>query len=442
MAKTLLSRSNLETIARESDLDISTTDDAEFNSLISQLANDIQLNFTGRDNIYTISYDNEAPAMAQRVVQETLELFVEGSLGNNRRDTDTAGRFLDEQIADYEVRLADAEQRLAAFKRRYSDILPLSGTYYGAVQGQRSELEQTQLQIRQTQEQIDAIKAQLSISKIGDSFDVKGAGESGLETRYDDRIRALEDKLDNLMLRYTDQHPDVIETKALLANLEASRKEEIESFLSEQDEGDGQPQGAYNSQLSLDMSRLQSNIASLKVKEEDLKKKIADLDSKIDLVPQIEAEQASLNRDYGITKKRYEELLSRRESADLTRRADVSAEEFQFRIIEPPMVPRKPSGPQRLVLYSAVLLAGFGVGIGIAFVLNQLSPVLVRARQLHELTDYPIWGTVTHLEIDSIAKKNKRKIVVFALSSLGVVILYGALMTAELMNINLSGMLS
>ncbi|WP_137166269.1 XrtA system polysaccharide chain length determinant [Salinimonas lutimaris] len=442
MAKTLLSRSNLETIARESDLDITTASDADFNALISRLANDIQLSFTGRDNIYTISYDNEAPAMAQRVVQETLELFVEGSLGNNRRDTDTAGRFLDEQIADYEVRLADAEQRLAAFKRRYSDILPLSGTYYGALQGQRNELEQTQLQIRQTQEQIDAIKAQLSTSKLSDSFDVRNEGDSTLKTRYDERIKALEDKLDNLMLRYTDQHPDVIETKALLENLEASRKEEIENFLSEQVDGEGNPQGEYNSQLSLDMSRLQSNIASLRVKEEDLKKKIADLDSKIDLVPQIEAEQASLNRDYGITKKRYEELLSRRESADLTRRADVSAEEFQFRIIEPPMVPRAPSGPQRLVLYTAVLLAGFGIGIGIAFVMNQLSPVLVRARQLHELTDYPIWGTVTHLEIDSITKKNNRKIVVFAASSLGVVILYGALMTAELMNINLSGMLS
>ena len=55
MARTLLSRSNLETIARESDLDITTTSDAEFNGLINQLSNDIQLEFTGKDNIYEIS---------------------------------------------------------------------------------------------------------------------------------------------------------------------------------------------------------------------------------------------------------------------------------------------------------------------------------------------------------------------------------------------------
>lgn len=441
MARTLLSRSNLETIARESDLDIATTNDSEFNDLVSELSDEIELIYTGEDNIYDIIYTNEAPNAAQRVVQETLALFVEGSLGNNRRDTDTAGRFLDEQIADYENRLAESEQRLAEFKRKYSEILPLSGTYYGSLQAMKNSLEATRLEIRQTKQQIDAMKAQISSGKMSDSFGVRNEGENALKTRYDDRIKSLEDQLDTLTLRYTEQHPDVVETKALLANLEEARQEEIQQFFSEQDDETGQPVGEYNSQLSLEVSRLQSNIASLEVKEDDLEKKIADVESRIDLVPQIEAEQASLNRDYGITKKRYEELLSRRESSDLSRRADVSAEEFQFRIIEPPMVPNSPSGPQRLMLYTLVLLVGFGVGIGIAFLLNQVAPILVRARQLKDLTDYPIWGTVTHLEVERISKVNRGRIMAFTLSSLAIVVLYGALMTAELLNVNFQGML-
>lgn len=442
MAQTLLSRSNLETIARESDLDITTTTDEEFNSLINDLSNDIKLIDTGKDNIYNIAYENESPAVAQRVVQETLSLFVEGSLGNNRRDTDTAGRFLDEQIADYESRLADAEQRLAAFKRKYSEILPMTGSFYDSLRQLKASLENTQLQIRQARQQIDSMRAQISSSKMADSFGVRNDSSSALQTRYDQRIKSLEDQLDSLMLRYTDQHPDVIETKQLLSSLEDARQEEIDQFLKEQGAEEGQPVGAYNSQISLEVSRLQSEIASLQVQEEDLKGKITELESKIDLIPQIEAEQASLNRDYGITKKRYEELLTRRESADISRRADVSAEEFQFRIIEPPLVPSEPSGPQRLMLYTLVLLIGFGVGVGIAFLLNQLSPVLVRARQLRELTDYPVWGTVTHLEIESIGKENKRRYVVFAASSLALVFIYGALMAAELMNLNLQGVLS
>ena len=126
MAKTLLSRSNVEKIARESDLDITTNTEDEFESLVTSLSKEIALSSTGRDNIYNISFSNKEPLVAQRVVQETLDLFVEGSLGNNRKDTDTAGRFLDEQIAEYESRLAEAEQRLANFKRQYNDILPLA----------------------------------------------------------------------------------------------------------------------------------------------------------------------------------------------------------------------------------------------------------------------------------------------------------------------------
>ena len=88
MAKTLLSRSNVETIARESDLDVTVTADSAYNKLITDLTDDIKLKGTGRDNIYTISYANESPEMARTVVQETLDLFVEGSIGGSRRDVD------------------------------------------------------------------------------------------------------------------------------------------------------------------------------------------------------------------------------------------------------------------------------------------------------------------------------------------------------------------
>ncbi|NMH59074.1 XrtA system polysaccharide chain length determinant [Alteromonas ponticola] len=440
MAQTLLSRSNLETIARESDLDITARTDRQFNDLIDNLSDAITLESTTKDNIFTINYQHRNPNVAQRVVQETLELFVEGSLGNNRRDTDTAGRFLDEQIADYETRLSDAEQRLADFKRKYSDVLPLQGTFYNSLQAYKNELENTQLEIAQTQQQIDTVKSQIS-SKVSDSFGVRSEGEIGLQTRYDDRIKALEDQLDNLTLRFTDQHPDVIETKALLAQLEQSRDEELQQFLEEQGLASGQPVGELNSQLALEVSRLQSNIASLRVKEKSLESKITSLDSKVDLVPQIEAELASLNRDYGITKKRYEELLSRRESADLSRRAEVSAEEFQFRIIEPPLIPNEPAGPNRIILYSLVLLVGFGVGVAIAFLISQLAPVLVRANQLSDITEYPVWGVVSHLQADSILQRNRSHLVVFGASSGVIVLMYGFLVSAEILNIQLPGVL-
>ncbi|WP_218310118.1 XrtA system polysaccharide chain length determinant [Alteromonas antoniana] len=439
MAKTLLSRSNVETIARESDLDISVTSDAAFDNLVRKLADQIELSSTGRDNIFNITYNNSNPVMAQRVVQETLDLFVEGALGNNRRDTDTAGRFLDEQIAEYEARLSEAEQRLADFKRQYSDILPLSGSFYSSLQDLNSQLELTQLEIKQTQQQADSLRSQLSGNRGTDGFGVSNADEPVLRTRYDERIRGLEEELDRLKLRFTEMHPDVIETKALLDSLETARQREIDAFMNQEDGESSQPLNELNRELKLEVSRLESNIASLRVKEQNLQGKIAELESKVDLIPQIEAESTALNRDYGITKRKYEELLSRRESADLSRRADVSAEEMQFRIIEPPLLPTSPSGPNRAIMYTAVLILGFGAGIGIAFLISQLGPVLVRPKQLLQLTDYPIWGTVTHLDIVKIRKKNRTRVAVFALSCGAILAMYGVLMGADIMNIDLVG---
>ena len=439
MAKTLLSRSNVEIIARESDLDIAAQTEAQFEGIVSELVNSIRLSSTGRDNIYNISYENKDAIVAQKVVKETLDLFVEGALGNNRRDTDTAGKFLDEQIAEYESRLSEAEQRVADFKRQYNDILPLSGTYYAQLQRLQGELEDTQLQIKQTKQQVDSLKSQMAQKKSSDSFGVTNADEPVLRTRYDDRIRGLEEQLDTLKLRFTDKHPDVIETKALLESLEAARTKEIDAFLNESDEDGTQPLNDLNREIKLEVSRYQSNLAALEVKETDVKAKIARLESKVDLIPQIEAENTALNRDYSITKGKYEELLSRKEAADLSRRAEVSSEELQFRIIEPPLVPKRPSGPNRLILYTAVLIIGFGSGIGVAFLVSQLNPILIRPKQLLQIADYPIWGTVTHLDLSEIKRKNRNRLLIFLLSSGSIVAMYAVLAAAEILNIHLLG---
>lgn len=437
MARTLLSRSNVEKIARESDLDITTNSEQEFEDLVTALAFEIQLRSAGRDNIYNISYEHPNAVTAQRVVQATLDLFVEGSLGNNRRDTDTAGRFLEEQIAEYESRLTEAEQRLANFKRQYNNILPLSGSYYSSLQTLNSDLENTRLEIRQTTQQVESLKSQIKKSTTIANSSVSNQEDSMLKTRYDERIQTLEEQLDRLQLRFTSKHPDVIETQLLLDSLEDSRKKEIESFIASMGSDGQAPMNELTQEIRLEMSRLQGEIASLEVKENDLQRKIAELESKVDLIPQIEAESTALNRDYEIMKNKYEELLARRESADLSRRAEVSAEELQFRIIEPPLVANKPSGPNRIILYTMTLLLGFGGGIGLAFLVSQLNPVLVRPKQLTRLSDYPIWGTVSHLNVGKIRRTNKIRVFVFVVSSGTIFMLFSILVTAEIMNINL-----
>lgn len=439
LTRTLLSRENIEKIARETDLDLTTSSEAQFEGLVTSLKGRIKLRGTGRNNIYTFSFADGNPETAQRVVQETLNVFVESALGKNRKGTDTADRFINDEIAEYETQLAEAEQRLADFKRQYSSILPVQGTFYQNLSRMNQSLEATQLEISQLEQQIASMKKQQVKSSRSDGLGVINDDNGAvLRTRYDDRILALEERIDALLLRFTTKHPDVVEANTLLESLEAARKKEIEAFLATPDSEDSNaPLSELNRQLKLQASLLEGQLASLKVKENSIKSKIGNLESKIDLIPQIEAESTALNRDYGIKKNKYEQLLARRESADLSRRADSSSEDLQFRIMEPAMVPTKPSGPQRFMLYTGMLALGFGVGIAIAFLISQLKPILLRSSQLSLISDYPVWGVVTHLEKAKIKRQERLRMLVFLISSGAVVSMYCVLVVAESMNINL-----
>jgi len=439
MAQTLKSRSNIEEIARQSDLDVTVTTDADYERLVLDLTNDIKLSSTSRSNIYTIAYTHRNPQVARTVVQETLDVFVEGSLGGNRSGNDTATRFIDEQIAEYEARLSEAEQQRADFRREHSDILPLQGSFHNKLQGLNDQLSNTRLQIREAEQKASTLRNRITNGrKASDSFAVQGGNSAPvITTRFDNRITGLEERLDDLMLRFTNKHPDVIEAQDLLENLQAARDKEIETYLNEDTDGDSPILSQLNQEITLEISRLEGEIASLRVREDDFDSKIEALRTKIDLVPQIEAEGLSKNRNYNIIKQKYEELLTRKEAADISKSAEVSSEELQFRIIKPPLVPPEPSGPQRLLFYTGVLFAGFGVGVGLAFLMSQLTPVLVRGHQLTSITGFPILGVVTHLDLDAIKRKQRFRAVVFFASSSAIFFMYLVLVATDTMNINI-----
>ncbi|EWH11160.1 polysaccharide chain length determinant protein, PEP-CTERM locus subfamily [Catenovulum agarivorans DS-2] len=419
MTKTLLSRPNLEKIARNTDLDINAKTEAQYESLISMLKREINFKASGRENIYTINFEHSDPQVAKRVVEETLTLFVESTLGSNRQDSDTATKFLDSQIAEYEKRLAAAETRLSDFKRRHADVVVQStGGVYGQLSQLKSQLEATNLQIQEAESRLEQVQSALSASK--QSAASSASSSNVLETQYDARIESLQTKLDDLLIRYTARHPDVIEARSMLKRLQEQREQEIaeyqQSLIGE--EGDvANIQGRVGQEMVITMQTLKNELASLNVRKQNAENKIQALQDKMDLIPQIEAEMAGLNRDYGITKKKYDELLVRRESVLMSKQADLQSDDVQFRVIEPPRVPLSPSGPPRVIYNILVLIVGFGAGIGLAFLTSQINPVILRPQQLTKITGLPVFGTISHVDYQQLRKVENKKLMVFWVSN-------------------------
>src|SRR6185503_6449294 len=116
LSRTLISRPNVEKLVRMADLDLAAKSKSEQDSMIDGLMKTLRIESMGRDNLYTLSYRSTTPEHAKRVVQSLTSIFVESNLGDKRKDSDSAKRFIDDQIKVYEKKLEEAEARLKDFK--------------------------------------------------------------------------------------------------------------------------------------------------------------------------------------------------------------------------------------------------------------------------------------------------------------------------------------
>ncbi|SET37280.1 XrtA system polysaccharide chain length determinant [Thalassotalea agarivorans] len=431
MIRTLKSRPNLERIARMTDLDIQTTSEQQFDQLIDDLKDDIEIQKVGgrNENIFTVTYRHKDPDIAKNVVQSALSVFIENTLGENRSDSDEAQKFLNAQIKEYEQRLVAAEARLTDFKQKNADVLPNQyGGYYDKLNIAKEQLKAINLNLRETESQLENAKAQLYAApdeiKSGQS---KIKHQNAIATTYDDRIAELEANLDALLLRYTDRHPDVKEVKRRLADLNRLRDQEIQAYLDVNSGGtDARSKLSQNpviQSLQIQVNQLESQVASIRVRRDEYQGQVDDLEEKIHILPEIEAELTALNRGYEITKGKYEELLSRKETAQIAKQADQSTSKIEFRVIDPPRKPNKPAGPKRILFATGVLIFGFGTGIGLALLVSQINPVVTSAHQLTANTGIPVFGSVSATESLGLIKSHRRRTWGFVISNVLLFIL-------------------
>lgn len=424
MVRTLLSRPNLERISRMTDLDVQANNSEEYEKIINGLKKNIKISSVGRENIYTLSIEDRDPEMAKNIVRSALTVFIENTLGETRSDSDSAQKFLNTQLKEYENRLANSEAKLTAFKQKYSGILPgQSGGYYAKLNKNRDELKAIELEILENKTRLDSAKKQLTQSILADTNSGnKIKSESSIQTTYDDRINELEVQLDGLKLRYTDRHPDVIEVSRNLEHLNSLRSAEIEKYIDENNENTGSLKrlsaNPVIQEVQIEVNHLENLIASLDVRSNNYRQRIKELEDRVHTLPEIEAELIALNRGYEITKSKYEELLSRKETAQLAQSADETTDKIQFRVIDPPRKATKPSGPKRFVLFGVVTVVGFGVGIGLSLLMSQLNPVATSTAQLSKITGVPIFGVISANENLGLHKWHQKKTFLFIGSNL------------------------
>ncbi len=435
LSRTLISRPNLEKLVRMADLDLKNQTKADQEATIEMLTKTLSIQSAARgDNLYTLTYRDKDPETAKRVVQALVSIFVESSLGASRKDTATASTFINEQIKTYEGKLEEAESRLKEFRLRNLQTMSADGKdSAGRLAEMSTQLDRARLELREAVNARDAAKQQLDAerNRVGNTTTQSLLQESSLSVstpELDARIEAQKRNLDALLQRYTELHPDIVSTRKLLKDLEEQKRKEVAEL---RKQAMAAPSGANGSNASLVQQELGRMLAAAEVQVAGLRARVDEYSARysqalaaVKTAPQLEAELAQLNRDYGIHKKNYEDLVARRESAAISGELDVASGVADFRLIDPPRASPKPVAPNRLLLLAAALGAAVVTGLFTAFAASQLRPVFHDASELRLRTELPVLGVVSMLVTDAEKRRERVDLIRFLAGSGGLVVVF------------------
>ena len=433
LSRTLISRPNMEKLVRMTDMDLHVTSAEQRERLVDSLMRSLYIKSVGRDNLYTIGFLDPNPHQARRVVQSLLSIFVESGLAQKGNDTGRAQRFIEDQIKTYAKRLTDAENRVKEFRLKHMDFGSSEGNdYFGSMSALAEKRRQAKLQLQEANQSHEALKKQLAALKAQPSSPAQLDDSAALATPdLDARIDALKKNLDELTLRYTDKHPDVVNTRSMIAELEKQRKEkkkQLQKDLQEsrQDNPAGDGGDPVAQQLKIALADSDAQIAGLQARVADYDTRYNKLLAKARSIPEQEAEFARLNRDYNIEKQNYQTLVQRRESAAMSGELEQATGVANFRVIDPPRVSPNPVSPNRQLLVPLVLLASLCAGFAASYFYSMVHPTFHDNRSLKTVGRRPVLGAVSLIRNAEVLAKRRRRAVLFYGGVGGLVATYGA----------------
>ncbi|MBY0431143.1 MAG: hypothetical protein K2Q10_08095, partial [Rhodospirillales bacterium] len=302
MQRTLLSRPNLEKVARATDLHLRANDPVAVEKLLESINSHTSVTMDA-PNLFTVSFTDADAQMAKEVVQKLINIFVESNLGQSRADMENARAFIERQIAQYEAQLKAADQRIAEFRGQNVNILSGNVTFAARLEMTRQSVIEARLALEDSISRRDQLAANLKTIPQTMDGPAMAVGASPQAAR----VAELQKSLDAMKLRgFTDEHPDVAATRRALDQAMS--------------EGGGRGGGGYSvsrmsnplyEQIKLRLVDAEATVATAQRRVQQTQQDSERLKEMAQAAPGIEAQLADMQREYGVLRSNYEQLLSR-----------------------------------------------------------------------------------------------------------------------------------
>jgi succinoglycan biosynthesis transport protein ExoP len=392
---------------------------------VEQMRNDINIELVsapdhpGEYTAFKMRYSAGSPELAQRVNSELTSLFIAENVNVQRQLSENTTDFLEAQLADARASMAEQEAKVAAFKSKHLGELPTQ------LESNMQILAGLQNQLQSAQQTMDAARQQKlyleSLLQQYHSADTSlgGVNPMGGSPRTLDEMRLT---LQDLRSRYTDVHPDVIALKQKIAQAEQLKKQRESEFAANQKDGTTaggvdtaalpDTQGGSPSPMMQVQSQLKANqleISNIQKHEKELESQISRYQARLNLTPETEQELTSISRGYEESKTNYNSLLQKQMQSQLATSLEHRQQGEQFRVIDPPSLPKKPRAPNHLWFSWGGLLAGISVGLGLTILLELTNVCVRQEKDLEGIVPVSILVGIPHLSTPSEERDRVRE---------------------------------
>jgi polysaccharide chain length determinant protein (PEP-CTERM system associated) len=388
LAKTLISRPNVERLVDKPELGLKFKDPKEREETITALISQIRVVAAERGNLYSIAYRDSDPELARKMVENMVGMFVSSGADGKKRDSVDAGQFIADQIKTNEAKLIEAEGRLKEFKVRNFGVSGVSNQdYFARMSLLSDEVTKLRSDLQAAEQSRASYRRELSAEDPNlPPMPLPGVPNAAPVVDTDSQRKLV----DELSRRYTSDHPDLIAARRQLVQLDAQKRQEAAS----RPKGSAATSPIYQS-IRISLAEREAQVASLRSQLSMQTARLEQTRALAGRVPQVEAELAQLNRDYDVIRKNYDQLIARRESASLGVKLDESSQLADFRLIDPPRVSPNAVFPRHLHMGLLALLLSALAGVGAALMLDLLRPTVDDTKLLEQLSGRPSLGTVS-----------------------------------------------
>jgi polysaccharide chain length determinant protein (PEP-CTERM system associated) len=370
---------------------------------------------------FTISYSAPNPRMAQQVTAQLTQLFISENLRVRQQESEGTTDFLEKQLEDARQSLADQEAKVREFEGGHEGALPTQqASNLQILAGLQSQLQSEEDSLNSAKQQRVYLQALLEQERNAQPR-ARSTGEGGDDSQMTDlagvdaQLEKLRAQLADLSSRYTDNYPDVVNTKSQISKLEAERDSLVAAAKKARQAKQPSDSSAIDSTLTgpaqQTQSQLQSNQLEIQNREgaiASLKVRIGDYQGRLNAEPATEQQLDDLNRGYEQSKANYDDLLKKRDESEMATSLEEMQQGERFTMLDPPSLPSRPTFPNRLKFCEVGLAAGLALGLIFAGGFEFMDDRVHSEKEIKALLPIPVISEIPEI-VNAADERDARK---------------------------------